>query len=165
LAWRNFSDWKTSFRGDHLFLFVGHLDTYGPFTRNRSDDANAQGGEAEGDVIFQIFDFGNADARGGYDFVKGNGRPYGGPDFCYFDFVVGQGGRDLIFVGFQLSPVNFHRVISIIHKEIQIREFIPGKVSGWVIGFHVQRFFLFHLHIFDIILNNGLVFDDFHRGF
>ena len=52
----------------------------GTISGNGGDDTNAEGGEAQGDIVFEIFYFGYFYTRFGNDFIQCNGGPYGSFD-------------------------------------------------------------------------------------
>ena len=73
---------------DDAGVLVGDLDPDGSLARNGCYDPDAQGGEAQSNVILQAFDLGDPDPRGRYDLVKGDRGAYGGLDFFNFDVVI-----------------------------------------------------------------------------
>ena len=55
--------------GYHGGIFVGNFDTDGSLARYGSDDSDAQSGQRQGDIVFQVLDLGNPYTRFRYDFV------------------------------------------------------------------------------------------------
>ena len=53
--------------GDYGTPLVGHLDAHRVLARDGRDDADARGGEPQGDVVREVGDLGEADAGGGED--------------------------------------------------------------------------------------------------
>ncbi len=43
--------------GYHFAVFVRHLNTNGSFARNGRNNTNTQGSKAQGNIIFQVFNF------------------------------------------------------------------------------------------------------------
>ena len=69
-------------------MLVGHFDADYTFARNGRNDAYAKCSKAQSNVVFEVFDFAYAYARGGYNFVERNGGAYGGLYAVDLDFVV-----------------------------------------------------------------------------
>lgn len=87
--------------GDDLWAGVGDFDTDGAFAGNGGDDADAEGGEAEGDVVLEVADLGDADAGGGGDLVEGDGGTDGGGDLADFYAEVAEDFDDAVLVGLE----------------------------------------------------------------
>ncbi len=102
------------FEADDLFFLIRYFDTDGTLTWDRRDDPYTEGRKIERDIIFKVFDFRNSYSRSRDDFIKGYSRAYGRSDFSDLDFVVHESLYDLIFVGFEFSPVYFKVLICII---------------------------------------------------
>ena len=87
-----------AFHGDDLWLGIGDFDANSAFAGDGGNDADAEGGETQGDVVFKAFDFRDSYAWGGFDFVEGDGGSWGGSDFDNFYVVVAKGFDDVVFV-------------------------------------------------------------------
>ena len=128
--------------GHHLFLLVRHFDTNSALARYGRDNADTEGRQAQGDIVFQVFDPGNAHARGGDDFVQRNRRANRCPDFGNFYFVMKQRLYDLVFVRFQFFPVDLDLLVGIIVQQGHYGIFVGGQVQRRVIRFAELLLFL-----------------------
>ncbi len=55
---------------DHRLLYIGHFDTDRAFPRYGRNDPDTEGREAQGNIIFEVLDAGDAYARGRNDLVQ-----------------------------------------------------------------------------------------------
>ena len=85
---------------------VGHFNPYGAFAGNGRNDPNPQGRKRQGNVIFQVFDFWDPDARGGNNFVECHRGANIGFDFGDLNFVIPQRVNDFIFIDLQFVFIN-----------------------------------------------------------
>ena len=67
-------------RGQHVSewyygsVLIGYLDANSSFARNGCNNADAQGSQAQGNIIFEAFNFSNFDTSRGDKLIEGDGR-------------------------------------------------------------------------------------------
>ena len=146
----------------HVGVGVGHFDADGALPRNRSDDADAKCGKAQGDVVLEVLDFADADAWRGNDFIQRDRRPNFCSDFADFDFEVGQGLQDVLFVLRQFLVCHAVLAVPVVDKHVEVGELEPPEVKRGVVLFakllrQVFQFFvaqgLFLLHFLHLKLH------------
>ena len=128
-------------RNDLLFL-IRHLDPDSPPPGDGCDDPNTEGRQRKRDVVFQVFDLGNAHPGSRNDLVQGNGRPDRRPNFGDLDLVIEQRLDDLILVRLQLCPVHLHFLVAVIVEQGQHRVLVTAQFQGRVVGFEFVGIFL-----------------------
>ena len=119
--------------GDDFGFGVGDFDADGAFAGDGGDDADAEGAEAEGDVVFEAFYFGDADAGHGYDFVEGDGGPYGGFDAFDLYFIVFEGFDDFVFELDEFLLGDAALAGLVLFEEVEGGHFVGGEVEGGVV--------------------------------
>lgn len=67
---------------------VGDFNIDGVLFGNRCYDVDIQCCEVQGNIVFQVFDFGNLNVWSWYNFVECNCWLNGSLDFCNFNFIV-----------------------------------------------------------------------------
>ena len=84
--------------GHNLRVGVRHLDADGALARDGRDDTDAEGGEAQRDVVLQVLDFADANAFCRYNLVQGNGRSDGGENLLDFNAETLESLFDTLFL-------------------------------------------------------------------
>ena len=121
-------------------VLVRHLDTDCAFAGNGRDDADAEGGEREGDVVLEVSDFVDAHARRGGHFVERNGGADGSLDARNLYAKTAQHGDDTVLVGVLLRHVYRRAAVVVMLQEVERGEAIVFEVLAWVVGLHVLHF-------------------------
>ena len=104
-------------------LGIRHLDTDGSLARDRSDDTDTQGSEAQGDIILQVLDLGDAHTLGRLNLVESDGRAHGGTDGLDLYAEVAQHLDDSVLVGLLLLFVDRHLLVVVFLQQVE----------GWVL--------------------------------
>ena len=102
-------------------LGIRHLDTDGSLARDRSDDTDTQGSEAQGDIILQVLDLGDAHTLGRLNLVEGDGRTHGGTDGLDLYAEVAQHLDDSVLVGLLLLFVDRHLLVVVFLQQVEGR--------------------------------------------
>ena len=95
---------------------IGHFDTYCAFTGYRGYDADAECREAQGYVVFEIFNLSYAHTFGGHYFVKCHRRAYCGLDSCYGYVVTFEGVYNHLLVFFLLAFVDNGTTVALLEQ-------------------------------------------------
>ncbi len=119
----------------HLGLGVWYLDTDGSLAGNGCDDTDAQCREREGDVILEVPDLGDADARGWGDFIEGDGGADCSLDAAYLHTEVREHLYDAVFVLRLLLHVDIVALVLVLLQEVQGRVLVELQVQLRVVGF------------------------------
>ena len=119
-------------------MAVRNFDSDGALARNRSDDADSEGAQAQSDVVFKRLDFTDSDSRLGNDFVQRHRRPDSRLDLGDFDFVVAQRVDNALFVGLEFFLVNFGRRLAVVVQKLKGRELVARKVAARIVGVEVR---------------------------
>ena len=143
---------------NRLRLAVGHFDADGAFAGDWCDDADAESGERESDVVFEAFDLGNTDTFGGNDFVECDSRSDSGFDARDRNAVIAQSFHNQFFIFVLLVFVdNFSdRTVD--------EEFSRGKAETAEFVAHVERRQFFRRGIFEgsgVVVEFGHVDSEF----
>ena len=117
-------------------LSVGHLDTHGGLAGNGSLDTHARLSQVHGDIVHQVGDGADTDARVGLDLKAGDGGAAGAGDLLDADVealqhLAEQAGvfRDLLVVGLVAGATlgeHIHR------RELVLAGGLGGKLGGIV---------------------------------
>ena len=102
-------------------LGIRHLDTDGSLARDRSDDTDTQGSEAQGDIILQVLDLGDAHTLGRLNLVESDGRAHGGTDGLDLYAEVAQHLDDSVLVGLLLLFVDRHLLVVVFLQQVEGR--------------------------------------------
>ena len=102
-------------------LGIRHLDTDGSLARDRSDDTDTQGSEAQGDIILQVLDLGDAHTLGRLNLVEGDGRTHGGTDGLDLYAEVAQHLDDSVLVRLLLLFVDRHLLVVVFLQQVEGR--------------------------------------------
>ena len=102
-------------------LGIRHLDTDGSLARDRSDDTDTQGSEAQGDIILQVLDLGDAHTLGRLNLVEGDGRTHGGTDGLDLYAEVAQHLDDPVLVRLLLLFVDRHLLVVVFLQQVEGR--------------------------------------------
>ena len=102
-------------------LGIRHLDTDGSLARDRSDDTDTQGSEAQGDIILQVLDLGDAHTLGRLNLVESDGRAHGGTDGLNLYAEVAQHLDDSVLVGLLLLFVDRHLLVVVFLQQVEGR--------------------------------------------
>ena len=105
-------------------LGIRHLDTDGSFARDRSDDTDTQGSEAQGDIILQVLDLGDAHTLSRLNLVESDGRAHGGTDGLDLYAEVAQHLDDSVLVGLLLLFVDRHLLVVVFLQQVEGRVFV-----------------------------------------
>ena len=137
-------------------ISIRNFDTYGSFSGNGGDDTNAEGGEAQGDIVFEIFYFGYFYTRFGNDFIQCNGGPYSSFDGADAYAVIFERVDDTLFVCLLLIDVD--RIIAglVFSQQVECRCLVVRKVESRVI--FIEFVLLFCLIFFYSLFDNEIGF-------
>ena len=102
-------------------LGIRHLDTDGSLARDRSDYTDTQGSEAQGDIILQVLDLGDAHTLGRLNLVESDGRAHGGTDGLNLYAEVAQHLDDSVLVGLLLLFVDRHLLVVVFLQQVEGR--------------------------------------------
>ena len=102
-------------------LGIRHLDTDGSLARDRCDDTDTQGSEAQGDIILQVLDLGDAHTLGRLNLVESDGRAHGGTDGLDLYAEVAQHLDDSVLVGLLLLFVDRHLLVVVFLQQVEGR--------------------------------------------
>ena len=102
-------------------LGIRHLDTDGSLARDRSDDTDTQGSEAQGDIILQVLDLGDAHTLSRLNLVESDGRTHGGTDGLDLYAEVAQHLDDSVLVGLLLLFVDRHLLVVVFLQQVEGR--------------------------------------------
>ena len=102
-------------------LGIRHLDTDGSLARDRSDDTDTQGSEAQGDIILQVLDLGDAHTLGRLNLVESDGRTHGGTDGLDLYAEVAKYLDDAVLVGLLLLFVDRHLLVVVFLQQVEGR--------------------------------------------
>ena len=102
-------------------LGIRHLDTDGSLARDRSDYTDTQGSEAQGDIILQVLDLGDAHTLGRLNLVESDGRAHGGTDGLDLYAEVAQHLDDPVLVGLLLLFVDRHLLVVVFLQQVEGR--------------------------------------------
>ena len=105
-------------------LGIRHLDTDGSLARDWSDDTDTQGSEAQGDIILQVLDLGDAHTLGRLNLVESDGRAHGGTDGLDLYAEVAQHLDDPVLVGLLLLFVDRHLLVVVFLQQVEGRVFV-----------------------------------------
>ena len=108
-------------------LGIRHLDTDGSLARDRSDDTDTQGSEAQGDIILQVLDLGDAHTLGRLNLVEGDGRAHGGTDGLDLYAEVAQHLDDSVLVGLLLLFVDRHLLVVVFLQQVEGRVLVSSE--------------------------------------
>ena len=113
----------------HRFPDIGHFNTNGSLTGNGRDNPYPKRGEAQRDIIFQVFDPGNTDARSRYDFIQGYRGPDRSTDLLDFNRIIPEGGNDLVFMILQFTGILYDFFAPMIFQQVQGGIFIIAQIQ------------------------------------
>ena len=102
-------------------LGIRHLDTDGSLARDRSDDTDTQGCEAQGDIILQVLDLGDAHTLSRLNLVESDGRAHCGTDSLDLYAEVAQHLDDSVLVGLLLLFVDRHLLAVVFFQQVEGR--------------------------------------------
>ena len=102
-------------------LGIRYLDTDGSLARDRSDDTDTQGSEAQGDIILQVLDLGDAHTLGRLNLVESDGRAHGGTDGLDLYAEVAQHLDDPVLVRLLLLFVDRHLLVVVFLQQVEGR--------------------------------------------
>src|SRR5699024_1190144 len=105
-------------------LYIGHFDADGTSSRNRRYNSYVEFSQAQGNVIFQVPDLGNANSFCRYYFIKSNGRSNRGRNLLDGDTIVAQGLNNLLLVSFQLFRIVNNSFPTMVFQKVHGWEFI-----------------------------------------
>ena len=108
-------------------LGIRHLDTDGSLARDRSDDTDTQGSEAQGDIILQVLDFGDAHTLGRLNLIEGDGRTHGGTDGLDLYAEVAQHLDDSVLVRLLLLFVDRHLLVVVFLQQVEGRVLVSSE--------------------------------------
>ena len=108
-------------------LGIRHLDTDGSLARDRSDDTDTQGSEAQGDIILQVLDLGDAHTLGRLNLVEGDGRTHGGTDGLDLYAEVAQHLDDSVLVRLLLLFVDRHLLVVVFLQQVEGRVLVSSE--------------------------------------
>ena len=102
-------------------LGIRHLDTDGSLARDWSDDTDTQGSEAQGDIILQVLDLGDAHTLGRLNLVESDGRAHGGTDGLDLYAEVAQHLDDPVLVRLLLLFIDRHLLVVVFLQQVEGR--------------------------------------------
>ena len=117
----------------HVGRGIRDLDAHGAAARNGRDDPDAEGGEAQGDVVLEVLDLRNPDAGGRHDFVQGHGRAHFRLDARHLDAEVAQRLEDAVLVRFELAFRHAVLAVPVVHQEVDGRKFEAAELKRGVV--------------------------------
>ena len=123
---------KHALHGDGLRLLVRHFDTDGSLAGDRGDNADAQGGQTQGDIILQILDLGNTYTGCRNNLIQRHSGTNGGFNLVNLDTIVTQGFNDFGLVGFQLLVAHLSTFVAIFIQQIECGELIVAQLIMWI---------------------------------
>ena len=132
-------------------IVIGHFDAH---RVAQGHDPDALSVEGKGDVLLQLLDVGNLDARGGIHLVEGNGRAHLGLDIHHLDLVIGQGRADLVVVPRELFGGDIPAGAAVVLEYVDRREFVPGEAVGGIQAV-VERLELFDFAV-ELVIGDDL---------
>ena len=127
------------FRGEHLShghdlrLAVRHLDAYGAAAGHGRDDADAQGGEAQRDVVLEAANFRHTGAVLGNNLKQRHGGSHVHLDFLDFDAVVAQRLGDALFVALLLLHIHTVGAHGGVLQQVERGEAVVGVTARGVV--------------------------------
>jgi hypothetical protein len=124
---------KDRLHGNNLRIFVGDFDTYRTLAWHRSDDTDTESFEAQGDVIFEVTDFGYTDTGFGNDFVERDGGADGRLDGGDADTEIEESLFDVVFIGVLFLHIDLAFVVVVAFEEVEVRIAKTGEVEGRVV--------------------------------
>ena len=143
-------------------LGVRHLDTDGALAGYGGDDADAEGAEAQGDVVFQVADAGDAHTLGGGHLIQGDGGAYSGLNLIDLHTEALQHSHNLVLVGFLLFLVDVGlAVVVVLLEQVERGVFVAGEGLQGVDG-GAQRIVAAHGIALRLLV--FLAHGDLHRG-
>ena len=104
-----------------------------PFPGNRRDDADPEGGQAQGDVVLEVLDLADADARCWNNLVERDGGPHLRGDFADFDLEVGQGAKDVLLVLLELLVGHAVGAVAVVDKLVDVGQLEPAQIEGRIV--------------------------------
>ncbi len=146
------------FHAHHIGVVVGDLDADGSLARDGRDDSNAEGGQTQGDVVFEVLDFADPDAGCRDNLVQGHGGTDFGRDFAHFDVEVGQGSQDVFLVLRQFLVRHAVLAIPVIQQLVNARKLEVAEFQG---GVKLPKLFRQIIQLFtgeDVLLHHALHF-------
>ena len=108
-------------------LGIRHLDTDGSLARDRSDDTDTQGSEAQGDIILQVLDLGDAHTLSRLNLVESDGRTHGGTDGLDLYAEVAQHLDDSVLVRLLLLFVDRHLLVVVFLQQVEGRVLVSSE--------------------------------------
>ena len=117
----------------HIRVGVGHLDANRSFSGNRRDDADAEGGQAQGDVVLEVLDLADANARRRHNLVEGDRGANLRSDFAHFNFEVGQRAQDVLLVLLEFFVGHAVGAVAVVHQFVHVGQLEPAQIQGRVV--------------------------------
>ncbi|OPZ99076.1 MAG: hypothetical protein BWY72_00518 [Bacteroidetes bacterium ADurb.Bin416] len=119
--------------GNNLGVTVGHFNPDGALARYGGDDADAQGGQTQGDVVFQTLDPGNTDTGFRDDFVQGYRGTYCCGDGADADAELLEYLLDAALVAVLLLGIDDGFRAFVLGEQFDIRVFVARQVEFGVV--------------------------------
>ena len=131
---------KYRFHRHNRRFSIRNLNTDSALARNRGDDTDAKGREAQGDIILEGAHLGNTDTGRQRDLVKRDGRTDRGLDAGDLDTKGTEHLHDAVLVGGLLSHIDERlAVIVVFLQEVECRIVVVLKVTLGIVGFEVLQ--------------------------
>ena len=112
---------------------VRYFNTDGSLARYWGDDTDSEGRKAQGNVVFQVTDLGDADTFGRSDLIKRNGRTHTGLDRTDLDAETAEHLDDAVLVGILFLHVDGRLVVVVSVQQIQGREFVVFQIQTGIV--------------------------------
>ena len=142
---------------DDVRIRIRHLDANRAPAGNRRDDPDAECGETQGDVVFEVLDLGDPNAGRRHQFIQGHRGADGRLDARDFDAVVLQRVLDALLVGLEFFGAHFGLAGTVGGEEVNVGQLKPADVQRGIV-------FAKGLNLgIDLVLRQGgLLFRHFH---
>ena len=114
-------------------LLFGHFDADGALAGDRRDDADAQRGEAQRDVVLQVLDLADAHARLRDDLVERHRRSDRRLDLVDADVVVGEGLDDAVLVLLQFLLGHGEVAVAVVNEQVDVRQLVAAQVQRRIV--------------------------------
>ena len=121
---------------DDAGMLVGDFDSDGSLAGNRRDDADSESREAEGDVVFQVPDFGDAHPGCGSYLVKRYGRAYCGFYAADLDAETVESGDNAVFVFDLLFRIYAGLLVAVVFQQVECRKLVELQSQAGVVSLH-----------------------------